>query len=70
MVDVRWLRLGHLGGGRGEGKGGEERARRKREKEGGLECDLRGMKRGGIRCLKLYFFSMTHHAPTIALSVS
>jgi hypothetical protein len=38
------------------GRGREERVRRKIKKERGFDCDLRGVKRGGIGWLKLYFF--------------
>jgi hypothetical protein len=51
------------------GRGREERVRRKREKEGGFECDLRGMKGGGIGCLKLYFFHDASCIPYRVISV-
>jgi hypothetical protein len=43
--------LGHLGGGRREGKGGE--GEEKRKKERGLECDLRGVKGDRMSELKI-----------------
>jgi hypothetical protein len=52
------------------GRERKERVGRKEKKEGEIEYDLRGVKRGGIECLKLYILSMTHHAFPIALSVS